>query len=216
MEHEQDLRRSLVQFCREIGLSLTDHMVAQFMRYLSLLTHWNKKINLTSITEPEEILIKHFVDSLLSLVVIEFQQHAKILDIGSGPGFPGMPLKIVRSDLHLSIVEPGQKKCSFLTTLTGELRLTHIDLFNGTLKQYGRSFSASRFDIVTLRALRFDAVREDILPLLQPDGIVILYRTAKIKQDQVNEDWTVLSEGVYKLPLHAGTRVISVLKKVAA
>ena len=96
------------------------------MRYLAHLIEWNKAINITTIINPKEIIIKHFVDSLGALIATSFPQNGVVLDIGSGGGFPGIPLKIVRSDMRLVLVEPVQKKSSFLNSVIGLLKLHDV------------------------------------------------------------------------------------------
>ena len=124
------------------------------MRYLTHLIEWNKTINLTSITNPEEIIVKHFVDSLASLASTSFPQNCMVLDIGSGGGFPGIPLRIMRSDIRLILVEPVQKKCSFLNSVIGLLQLQNVATFNGTIEQYARSQARSIIDMIVIRALK--------------------------------------------------------------
>ena len=122
----------------ELGLTIGETQAEQFIRYLAHLIEWNKAINLTAIIEPKEIIIKHFVDSLAALVVTRFPQNSVVLDVGSGGGFPGIPLKIVRPDMQLTLVEPIQKKCSFLNSVIGLLKLQDVSTFCGTIEQYAK------------------------------------------------------------------------------
>ncbi|HEX7094024.1 MAG TPA: 16S rRNA (guanine(527)-N(7))-methyltransferase RsmG, partial [Nitrospiraceae bacterium] len=133
MEHEQELYEFTISSVRELGLTIGDSQLEQFMRYLSHLMKWNKTINLTAIIDPKEIIIKHFVDSLAALVATSFPQNGVVLDVGSGGGFPGIPLKIVRSDMRLVLMEPVQKKCSFLNSVIGHLKLQDVSTFDGTI-----------------------------------------------------------------------------------
>ena len=114
MEHKQELHILIVDSTKEIGLTIEDARVEQFIRYLTRIIEWNKTINLTAIVEPREIIIKHFIDSLAALVAINFPEQALVLDVGSGGGFPGIPLKIMRPDLQLVLIEPVQKNVPFL------------------------------------------------------------------------------------------------------
>jgi len=113
VEHEPELREFTISSIKELGLTIGENQVEQFMCYLAHLIEWNKAINLTAIIDPKEIIIKHFVDSLVALVATNFPQNGVVLDVGSGGGFPGIPLKIVRSDMRLVLVEPIRKKCSW-------------------------------------------------------------------------------------------------------
>ena len=110
MEHEHELREFMISSAQELGLTISESHAEQFVRYLTHLITWNKTINLTAIIDSKEIITKHFIDSLTALVSTNFRQDSIVLDVGSGGGFPGIPLKIIRSDIQLTLVEPVQKK----------------------------------------------------------------------------------------------------------
>lgn len=183
------------------------------MCYLAHLIEWNKAINLTAIIEPKEIIIKHFVDSLVALAMTSFPQNSVVLDVGSGGGFPGIPLKIVRSDLRLILVEPTQKKCSFLNSVIGLLRLHGVSTFGGTIEQYTKQSISHSIDTVVVRALKFDEIRKHIPALLTSVGKVILYRTSAIEKQEIGEEFHLLSETVFFLPQGSGKRVVTVIEK---
>jgi len=159
VEHESELREFTISAARELGLTIGENHVEQFMCYLAHLIEWNKAINLTAIIEPKEIIIKHFADSLVALAATSFPQNSVVLDVGSGGGFPGIPLKIVRSDLRLILVEPNQKKCSFLNSVIGLLRLHGVSTFGGTIEQYTEQSISHSIDTVVVRALKYDEIR---------------------------------------------------------
>lgn len=209
MEHEQDL---LVQSAREIGLSLTKSQIAQLMCYLAQLTDWNETINLTGITSPQDIVIKHFIDSLTALIAHTFPQNAMVVDVGTGAGFPGIPLKIVRSDLKLALIEPSHKKCSFLASVVGLLKLQDVKIFPGTALAYSEG-DPPLADVVTVRALRFDHVRDHLHRLIASTGLVILYKTAKLSPDELGNEFLLQDEKEFSLPRQSGNRAISVLKR---
>jgi 16S rRNA (guanine527-N7)-methyltransferase len=197
----------------DIGLAIGEKKAEQFMRYLAHIIEWNKTINLTAITDPKEIIIKHFIDSLAALVATSFPEQAVVLDVGSGGGFPGIPLKIVRSDLQMVLVEPVQKKCSFLNSIIGLLQLRGISAFNGTIEQYAKRPVHHVVDMIALRALKFKEIRKHIAPLLAPSGKVVLYRTEAVQNHEVDDDFYLVSEKTLILPQGAGKRVISVIEK---
>jgi 16S rRNA (guanine527-N7)-methyltransferase len=197
----------------DIGLAIGEKKAEQFMRYLAHIIEWNKTINLTAITDPKEIIIKHFIDSLAALVATSFPEQAVVLDVGSGGGFPGIPLKIVRSDLQMVLVEPVQKKCSFLNSIIGLLQLRGISAFNGTIEQYAKRPVHHVVDTIVLRALKFEEIRKHITPLLAPRGKVVLYRTEAVQNHEVDDDFYLVSEKTLILPQGAGKRVISVIEK---
>jgi 16S rRNA (guanine527-N7)-methyltransferase len=213
VEHEQELRDLTVSAAREIGLTIEEIHAEQFMRYLAHLIEWNKAINLTTITNPQEIIVKHFVDSLGALIATSFSKNSVVLDIGSGGGFPGIPLKIVRSDIRLTLVEPVRKKCSFLNSVIGLLQLNDVAAFNGTIEQYAKQPFQHTIDTVVLRALKYEEIKEYIPELLTTKGKVILYRTEVIKEQEIGKEFHLVSETAFILPRASGKRVISVLEK---
>ena len=213
MEHEPELREFTISSVRELGLTIGESHAEQFMRYLAHLNEWNKAINLTAIIDPKEIIIKHFVDSLVALVATCFPQSGMVLDVGSGGGFPGIPLKIVRSDMRLVLVEPVQKKCSFLNSVIGLLKLQDVSTFDGTIEQYAKRPIRHVIDMVVVRALKYEEIREHIPALLTPKGKVVLYRTAAIKKQEIGEEFHLASETALILPQGSGKRVVTVLER---
>jgi 16S rRNA (guanine527-N7)-methyltransferase len=213
VEHEPELREFMVSAARELGLTIGEIHVEQFMRYLAHLIEWNKTINLTAITNPNEIIIKHFVDSLSALIVTSFPQNGVVLDIGSGGGFPGIPLKIVRSDMRMALVEPVQKKCSFLNSVIGLLKLQDVSIFDGTIEQYTKWPLRHVIDTVVIRALKYDEIRKYIPELLISNGKIVLYRTEAIKKQEIGEEFQLMNETALTLPHGYGKRVISVIER---
>ncbi|HSL02593.1 MAG TPA: 16S rRNA (guanine(527)-N(7))-methyltransferase RsmG [Nitrospiraceae bacterium] len=211
MEHE--LRGFTISSARELGLTIGEIHAEQFMRYLAHLIEWNKAINLTAIIDPKEIIIKHFVDSLVALVATNFPQNSLVLDVGSGGGFPGIPLKIVRSDIRLTLVEPVQKKCSFLNSVIGLLQLRDVSTFYGTIEQYAKQPLNHVIDTVVVRALKYEEIRKHIPAVLTSKGKVVLYRTSAIEKQEIGEEFHLLSETALILPQGSGKRVVTVIEK---
>ena len=203
----------MINSALELGLTISESHAEQFVRYLTHLITWNKTINLTAIIDSKEIITKHFVDSLAALVSTNFRQDSIVLDVGSGGGFPGIPLKIVRSDIQLTLVEPVQKKCSFLNSVIGLLQLRGVSTFAGTIEQYAEQTLNNSIDTVVLRALKFDDVQKYIAALLTEKGKVILYRTSVIENKEIGKEFHRLNETALLLPHGSGKRVITVLEK---
>ncbi len=211
MEHEHELCEFMMTSAKEFGLTIGESHAEQFVRYLTHLITWNKTINLTAIIDSKEIIIKHFIDSLAALVATNFRQNSLVLDAGSGGGFPGIPLKIVRPDFQLTLVEPVQKKCSFLNSVIGLLQLRGVSTFAGTIEQYAKQVLNHSIDTVVVRALKFDDVQKYIPALLTPKGKVILYRTVAIENQEMGEEFYRSNEKTFLLPHGSGKRVITVL-----
>ena len=212
MEHELDLREFTIRSVKDLGLIIGETHADQFMRYLTHLIAWNKSINLTTIIDPEKIIIKHFVDSLAGLVATDFPNNGMVLDVGSGGGFPGIPLKIVRSDMRLTLVEPTQKKCSFLNSVIGSLKLHDVSTFCGTIEQYAKQPLSDIFDVVVVRALKYEDIRKHLPALLNSRGKVVLYRTEIIKNKDIGEEFHLVSETDFMLPERSGKRVVTVIE----
>lgn len=198
---------------RELGLTIGDSQAEQFVRYLAHLIEWNKTINLTAIIDPKEIIIKHFVDSLTALVATNFPQNGVVLDVGAGGGFPGIPLKIVRSDIRLVLIEPVRKKCSFLNSVIGLLKLQEVSTFDGTIEQYAKRPIRHPIDMVVIRALKYEEIRKHIPALLTSKGKIVLYRTEAIKKQEIGEEFHLVSETAFILPQASGNRVVTVMER---
>ena len=213
MEHEPELREFTISSIKELGLTIGENQVEQFMCYLAHLIEWNKAINLTAIIDPKEIIIKHFVDSLVALVATNFPQNGVVLDVGSGGGFPGIPLKIVRSDMRLVLVEPIRKKCSFLNSVIGLLKLQDVSTFDGTIEQYAKRQLRPFIDTVVVRALKYEEIRKHIPALLTSKGKVVLYRTEAMKKQEIGKEFQLVSETALILPQGSGNRVVTVIER---
>lgn len=169
--------QELVIKSRECGVEVTDHMVDQFEKYMALLMEWNEKMNLTAITQPEEMIEKHFYDCILPVSFMPFEGRAA--DIGSGAGFPGIVWKIVKPDLEMVLVEPTGKRCTFLKTVIEALDLKKITVVNKRSEDYA-SQARESFDIVSARAVaNLRMLSELTVPLVKPGGVFIAMKGAK-------------------------------------
>lgn len=212
MEQHTHLSALLETYSARIGVHLKSEQLKQFMVYLDTLQAWNRSINLTSINSGEEIVIKHFVDSFACLTIEQIQHGANLLDVGTGAGFPGIPLKLVRQDLKVTLIEPVQKKVSFLYFIVGLLRLEQVKVFYGTLEQFMAGDHVDhQFDYVTTRALKYNVLLQNGQRLLTNKGRAILYLSQPINQVELSSDWSVVTERGFDLPMNFGQRSISVL-----
>lgn len=212
MEHQKELRNFMVAGAASIGLSLASHHVDQFMIYIQELMRWNKKINLTGIDRPKEIIVKHFVDSLAALNACTIPLNSVVIDVGSGAGFPGIPLKIVRKDFGLILVEPIHKKSSFLKSLIGLLNLENASTFDGTVQEYVQAPSKTLADLIVVRAVKFSEINSSMKELLHQSGRAILYRVESINPAEIGSNFTITKELSFALPFGYGRRVISVVE----
>ena len=117
----------LIEGIKKLGMETTEEQIERFSKYSELLKEWNNKINLTAITDDDGISVKHFLDSILPLAHIEIKTGANIADVGTGAGFPGLPIKIIRDDINLTLIDSLNKRINFLTLVSNELlSLIHI------------------------------------------------------------------------------------------
>ena len=182
------------------------------MTYLDQLRIWNRSVNLTGITVDDEIIIKHFVDSLAGLRAEAIRAQARVLDIGTGAGFPGIPLRIAREDLNVTLVEPTQKKVSFLHFIVGLLRLERVTIFHGTLERFLIEHpSKQTFDYITTRALKHGYILREGSGLLIAEGKVILYLSSPIDESELGDKWTIVNQYEFDLPKGLGRRVVAIL-----
>jgi len=210
VEQRGALEHLLQEDSRQIGISIDPEQTQLFLVYLKQLQAWNESFNLTAITKDEEIIVKHFIDSLAVLKAVNIEPGSHILDIGTGAGFPGIPLKILRPDLCLTLVEPVQKKISFLRFLLGLLRLKGVDVFHGTVELFSHARpQATAFNYITTRALNPSLVFSTAQDLLNEDGKAIIYSARPLDRDSVHRDWVLDSEYTFELPHDHGSRTIS-------
>ncbi|MBL1225418.1 16S rRNA (guanine(527)-N(7))-methyltransferase RsmG [Enterococcus sp. BWR-S5] len=210
------------QFLAEKGIVLSDQQMQQFERYYEVLVEWNEKMNLTAITEKKEVYLKHFYDSVSLALFEDFSSGKKICDVGSGAGFPSIPLKIVFPDLEVTIVDSLNKRIKFLTYLIEELALTGVALYHDRAETFGQKaeFRAA-FDYVTARAVaRLSVLSELCLPLVKKDGYFLALKAAKSEEEilEAKKAIAVLGgkfeqEKSFELPITNDERHIVMIQK---
>jgi len=178
------LRNLFAEGLRRLGLELTAQELEQFERYRQELLDWNTHINLTAITDPEEVLVKHFLDSLSLLLAYDNPQ-ARLLDIGAGAGFPGLPLKIVRPSWSVVLLEATGKKVTFLQHVIETLQLKEVEAVHGRAEELARKPEyRARFDVVAARAVAaLPSLLEYAAPYCQVGGQIILFKKGEITEE---------------------------------
>lgn len=184
-----DLAQILKEGTDHLGLRLSDPAVEQFVVYARELTHWNRRVNLTALRTDRDIAVKHFVDSLTVLPYVT--PRARVMDIGTGAGFPGVPLKIACPSLRLVLMDASQKKVFFLRHLIRQLGLSNAEALHGRAEdrhmreRYGRGF-----DVVLSRAVApLGSLLPLIAPYAAPNGMVIAMRGREGEADLESADW---------------------------
>lgn len=217
----KNIGEQLILSAEKYGISITPQQAGQFQIYLELLTEWNLKMNLTALKEPEEIAEKHFLDSILVLKYLEIPQGAKLIDVGTGAGFPGVPLKILRPDLNLTLMDGLNKRLIFLKellhTLSLRAELVHLRAEEGGRKPEYRE----RFDVATARAVaRLPVLCEYCLPFLKIGGTFAAMKGPDVKGELAGAEKAVrllgcemVAERDYALPGGDGRSLVLIRRK---
>lgn len=164
--------RLLKETAAQLGIDLSDEALVCFASYTASLLEWNRVMNLTAITQPEEIVCKHYIDSLTLLRYARIPESSSLADVGCGAGFPGIPLKIVRPDIRLTCLDSLNKRIRFLESLIATLSLDNVHCLHIRAEEAGRRADLrEQFDVVTARAVaRMGVLAEYGLPLVRTGG----------------------------------------------
>lgn len=175
--------KELSQKLKQIGIEITKTQTAQFYEYMELLIEWNKKINLTSIVEEKEIILKHFVDSLTISKYIK--ENDNIADIGTGAGFPGIPLKIIKPKNNFVLIDSLNKRINFLNEVINKNKLERIHTIHARAEEIGHNKTyRNQFDIITSRAVaKLNVLLEYMMPLLKIGGKCICLKGPNVDEE---------------------------------
>lgn len=188
---------------KELELELNETQLQQFERYYELLVEWNKVMNLTAITEYEEVYEKHFLDSLAIVKVEDINKVESIIDIGTGAGFPGIPLKIAFPHLKVVLLDSLNKRINFLNTVIEELGLENVETLHGRAEDYAKKAEyREQADLCVSRAVaNLSTLSEYCLPYVKVDGKFIPYKSGEIttEADEAKKAVGILGGNVKKI-----------------
>lgn len=174
------------QLLKELNIELTDEKYNQLCEYYELLINWNNKINLTSITEEKEVFIKHFYDSLSINKIIDLKEIKTLCDIGTGAGFPGIVIKILFPNIHVTLVDSLTKRINFLNQVKEELDLKDLDIINSRAEIYSKTVR-EQYDVVTSRAVaKLNVLLEISFPLVKEKGYFIAMKSISAQEELKN------------------------------
>lgn len=213
-------REEFITEVKELGISITDKQLEQLNKYYKALVEWNKRINLTSITEEKDVYLKHFYDSLTLFKEYDLTKDVSLCDVGTGAGFPGIVLKIVFPNLKITLVDSLQKRLKFLDYVIKLLDLKDVELVHERMEDYSKQ-NEEKFDIITSRAVAKTKILVEIsFKALKISGHLILMKSSfeeelsdaeKIIKDIGGE---VINVNTFKLPIENSERALINIKKV--
>lgn len=212
-----------VEDLQELSLTLDKRQICQFLKYYNLLVEWNSFMNLTGITEYPEVIKKHFIDSLSVVKCIDLLKINSVIDIGTGAGFPGIPLKIVFPHLKITLLDSLQKRIRFLDEVIGELELSGIETIHGRAEEFAKPDKLrAKYDLSVSRAVaNLSTLSEYCIPFVKKDGFFLSYKSEKISEELSTAERAIhvlggeLMDRVdFTLPRTDMKRTILLIKKV--
>lgn len=219
----ESTRELLVNGAREMGINLSPEQVKQFELYREELIAWNRVVNLTGLEDSRDITIKHFIDSLSLARAVEVRGDERVIDVGTGAGFPGLAVKIWQPGVNLCLLEAAGKPVKFLHYICNQLKLTGVEVIHGRAEKWGREAGyREEFDVVLARAVApLPVVLEYGLPFLRRGGWMVAFKGPRVYEEisRGKEACMALGGEMEKtlelsLPFGGGERVLIVVKKV--
>lgn len=205
----------------DLNIDLTEKQIEQFLKYYEILVETNKVMNLTAITEFDEVIEKHFLDSLSLVRVFDLNRNVKILDLGTGAGFPGIPLKITFPEIDIVLADSLNKRVKFLNEVVETLQLNQAETVHGRAEELAKNKKyREQFDLCTSRAVaNLSSLSEYCIPFVKEGGRFISYKSGEIEEevDQAKRAIHVLGgklDQVYKFDLHEQKRSFVIIEKV--
>ena len=182
MEHTT-FNEGLLEKASTMGVRFSVEQMDKFYKYMNLLIEWNEKINLTAIIEPNEIILKHIIDSIT--ILKDIKDNSTVVDVGTGAGFPGIPLSIMNPTLKITLVDSLNKRLIFLQEVINELDLQNVELVHARAEEFGRNKKyREKFDIATSRAVaNLATLSEYLLPLVKINGKAISMKAGNASQE---------------------------------
>ena len=221
MEHST-FNEGLLEKASTMGVRFSVEQMDKFYKYMNLLIEWNEKMNLTAIIEPNEIILKHFIDSIT--ILKDIKDGSIVVDVGTGAGFPGIPLSIMNPTLKITLVDSLNKRLIFLQEVINELDLKNVELVHARAEEFGRNKKyREKFDIATSRAVaNLATLSEYLLPLVKINGQAISMKAGNASQEIEDAKKAIKTLGgninnieEFKLPQSDIGRTIIIIDKIS-
>jgi 16S rRNA (guanine527-N7)-methyltransferase len=209
-------KEEFIEECKKINIDINNEQLNKLEKFYHLMIEWNKKINLTRITDEKEVYLKHFYDSLTLYKVVDLNKKISLCDIGTGAGFPGIVLKIVFPTLSITLVDALQKRINFLNTVIKELQLCDIEAIHIRAEDYAK-IAKNKYDIVTSRAVsRLKNLLDYSIPLLKKEGKFLPMKAncdEEIEEIMNNKKIKIIKIEKFLLPIENSNRTIIEIAK---
>lgn len=219
MEAKELLREG----CNQFNISINEDQINQFFDYKSILLEWNEKMNLTAIQEEKDIVVKHFLDSISCCLMAELKSTGSIIDVGTGAGFPGIPLRIMLPDIKLTLLDSLNKRINFLREVCTTLKLTNVSFVHGRAEDMGQSkLYREKFDCAVARAVApLNVLAEYCLPFVKVGGYFVCQKGPQLEEEMQEArkainvlGGEVVKQEIIKLPFSDISHRIVVIRKV--
>jgi len=191
------LIKTLEEGFKKLNIPYSSEIENKFIKYRDLLKEWNQKINITSIEDDEDIYVKHFLDSILLLKDNNKNEQISIIDVGTGGGFPGYPLKIVNDNYKVTLLDSLRKRIDFLEEVAKELKLENVEFIHGRAEDFGQSKNyREKFDICVSRAVApLNVLSEYCLPFVKVGGYFAAYKSENISSEIISSENAITKLG---------------------
>lgn len=207
-------KEEFIEECKKINIDINNEQLNKLEKFYHLMIEWNKKINLTRITEEKEVYLKHFYDSLTLNKVVDLKKIKTLCDVGTGAGFPGIVLKIIFPDIKITLIDSLQKRVNYLNTIIKELELNNIE----AIHTRGEDFKG-KYDVVTSRAVaNVEKLMDYTMHLVSKKGIFVAMK-AKIENEltekvrnNIENKYIIIKEEKFYLPIEESERTLLVIK----
>ncbi len=216
-----DFKNKIIKLSKIIDVELTDEQIEKYFNYMNILLEWNENINLTAITDVDEIVLKHFIDSMTCFKYLENEK--KIIDVGTGAGFPGIPIAIMNKDKKITLLDSLNKRINFLNEVCKQIKITNVKSIHGRAEDFGQNKDErEKYDVAISRAVaNMTTLVEYLLPFVKVGGYCICMKGAEIEEELEKANYAIKELGgkiekidKFVLPDSDMVRNIVVIRKI--